>query len=66
MGQHVSTNIMLARAYPITGDKDAATTTTAVDDDEQETCGFCRFMKAGGCRQAFIVSTFIVYAQHAP
>lgn len=25
------------------------------EDDEQETCGFCRFMKGGGCRQAFIV-----------
>ena len=26
------------------------------DDDENETCGFCKFMKSGGCRQAFIVS----------
>lgn len=26
------------------------------DDDENETCGFCRFMKGGGCRSAFIVS----------
>jgi mitochondrial intermembrane space import and assembly protein 40 len=24
------------------------------DDDEDETCGFCKFMKAGGCRQTFI------------
>lgn len=26
------------------------------EDDEQETCGFCRFMKGGGCRDAFVVS----------
>ena len=26
------------------------------DDDSKETCGFCRFMKGGGCRSAFIVS----------
>lgn len=26
------------------------------DDDENETCGFCRFMKGGGCRTAFTVS----------
>ncbi len=44
--QHVNTTAVHPTA---TGD------TTAVDDDEQETCGFCRFMKAGGCRQAFIV-----------
>lgn len=25
------------------------------DDDENETCGFCIFMKGGGCRQAFNV-----------
>ena len=28
----------------------------AEDDDEDETCGFCKFMKAGGCRKAFTVS----------
>lgn len=26
------------------------------DDDENETCGFCIFMKGGGCRKEFIVS----------
>jgi hypothetical protein len=26
------------------------------EDDANETCGFCRFMKGGGCRVAFIVS----------
>jgi hypothetical protein len=23
------------------------------DDDDDETCGFCKFMKKGGCREAF-------------
>ena len=23
--------------------------------DEEDTCGFCIFMKAGGCREAFVV-----------
>lgn len=26
------------------------------DDDENETCGFCIFMKGGGCKKEFIVS----------
>lgn len=26
------------------------------EDDENETCGFCRFMKGGGCKAAFTVS----------
>lgn len=26
------------------------------DEDEEETCGFCKFMKAGGCKTAFNVS----------
>ena len=26
------------------------------DDDENETCGFCIFMKGGGCKQAFNAS----------
>lgn len=25
------------------------------EDDEDETCGFCIFMKAGGCRKSFTV-----------
>ncbi len=25
------------------------------DDDDDETCGFCRFMKAGGCKTEFTV-----------
>lgn len=24
------------------------------DDEENETCGFCKFMKGGGCRDAFV------------
>lgn len=26
------------------------------EDEEEETCGFCKFMKAGGCKTAFNVS----------
>ena len=26
------------------------------EDDSKETCGFCKFMKGGGCRKEFIVS----------
>ena len=26
------------------------------DDDDEETCGFCKYMKGGGCRDAFVVS----------
>ena len=25
------------------------------EDDDDETCGFCRFMKAGGCKPEFTV-----------
>ena len=25
------------------------------DDDEEETCGFCKFMKGGGCKSPFVV-----------
>eukprot|EP00887_Chlorella_sp_A99_P000973 scaffold5.g973.t1 len=25
-----------------------------IEDDENETCGFCKFMKGGACRHAFI------------
>ncbi len=25
------------------------------DEDDDETCGFCRFMKAGGCKDEFNV-----------
>ncbi len=28
-------------------------------EEEEETCGFCIFMKAGGCRQAFVVCSTI-------
>lgn len=27
------------------------------EEEEEETCGFCRFMKGGGCRDVFIVRT---------
>ena len=47
------------------GQPDAATPQTDVasnsaaekeqQEEEEETCGFCIFMKAGGCRQAFVV-----------
>ncbi|KAL4445830.1 hypothetical protein ABPG77_009029 [Micractinium sp. CCAP 211/92] len=41
------------------GEQPQASSANAVDDDEDdddenETCGFCRFMKGGGCRSAFI------------
>ena len=29
------------------------------DEDADETCGFCRFMKGGGCRAAFTVSVWV-------
>lgn len=29
------------------------------DDEEEETCGFCIYMKGGGCKDAFNVSLFI-------
>ena len=28
------------------------------DDEKEETCGFCIFMKGGGCKDAFNVRTF--------
>ena len=44
------------------------------DDDDDETCGFCRFMKAGGCKAEFTVrsltlitvtaSACLISAQH--
>lgn len=50
-----------AAAAEQAGDKQPASPAAAAEeeddeDDEKETCGFCRFMKAGGCRSAFIVS----------
>ena len=40
-----------------TGSSAAAATEEEEDDedDSKETCGFCRFMKGGGCRVAFTV-----------
>jgi len=38
------------------GSSEAAADEDGEDDDSNETCGFCRFMKGGGCRTAFIVS----------
>lgn len=29
---------------------------SAEDEEEEETCGFCIFMKAGGCKETFNVS----------
>jgi len=36
---------------------DGASNSAAAEEqeEEEETCGFCIFMKAGGCRQAFVV-----------
>lgn len=36
--------------------RDAAEDVEDDEDDANETCGFCRFMKGGGCRTAFVVS----------
>ncbi len=33
------------------------------EDDDDETCGFCRFMKAGGCKKEFTVG---VLTWHVP
>ena len=38
----------------------------ASDDEDDESCGFCIFMKAGGCKQEFKVrSAFHVTADFA-
>ena len=42
-----------SKAAPATGAEDDD------EDDENETCGFCRFMKGGGCRSAFVVSGWL-------
>jgi mitochondrial intermembrane space import and assembly protein 40 len=31
----------------------AQTPASQLPDDDDETCGFCKFMKGGGCREAF-------------
>ena len=33
---------------------DGASNSATEQEEEEETCGFCIFMKAGGCRQAFV------------
>ena len=38
---------------------DALPDKDAEDDDDDETCGFCRFMKAGGCKPEFTVRTVL-------
>ena len=43
------------RAAATEGATDDATTRDASDDDdEEETCGFCKYMKGGSCRAAFV------------
>ena len=37
--------------------RDAEAATSGEGDEEEETCGFCIFMKAGGCKDAFNVRT---------
>lgn len=39
---------------PQAGSSGAAEEDDDDEDDANETCGFCRFMKGGGCRSAFI------------
>ena len=36
-------------------DGEAATPVEGEEEEEEETCGFCIFMKAGGCKDAFNV-----------
>ena len=38
----------------------------AGEDDENETCGFCIFMKGGGCKDAFTVSKGGDFAPPSP
>lgn len=45
-----------AAEQPASSTPAAATDEEEDEDDENQTCGFCRFMKGGGCRQAFVVS----------
>jgi len=33
------------------------------EEDDNETCGFCIFMKGGGCKEAFVVSSEVGVAE---
>jgi mitochondrial intermembrane space import and assembly protein 40 len=45
-----------------TREADAVEETDKDDDEEDETCGFCIFMKGGGCKETFNVGCFCVHS----